>query len=83
MTRQADRVGQHRLRTFDKESRKLISEMEAAGWVKRMTKNGEAFLYAPDGVTATTVSRDSKRGRSGRNARAFFERWKKGKLQHG
>ncbi len=76
----SDRTSSHRLVRFDQHARDLVNEMVDAGWSLRITKKGEAFLKAPDGSTTTTVSRSSLRGRSGANARAFFERWKKGQL---
>lgn len=55
----------------------LALEMQQAGWVPRVTKAGHVIMYAPDGETTMTLSRDSLRGRSGRNMKATFERWKK------
>jgi len=34
-------------------------------------------MYAPDGETTWSFARDSLRGRSGRNARAYFTRWQR------
>lgn len=42
-----------------------------------MSTKGHAILRAPDGETTMSVSRDSLRGRSGRNARAVLDRWQK------
>lgn len=63
--------------TFDKEMTELMLEMQEAGWTARITKRGHAIMKAPDGVTTAALSRDSLRGRAGRNARAEFERWKR------
>lgn len=63
------------LKMFDRQAWDLISEMQAAGWTGRITNSSHAVMYAPDGETVVTLARDSKRGRSGRNARATFRRW--------
>lgn len=65
------------LKHFDGESWKLVQEMQDEGWRGRLASNGHVVMYAPDGVTTWTFSRDSLRGRSGRNARAVFTRWQK------
>lgn len=65
------------LRSFDKEASSLVLSMQAEGWRGRMASTGHAVMYSPDGKTMYTVSRDSSRARSGRNARAFFRRWMK------
>lgn len=65
------------LRNFDNYALGLVMEMQESGWRGYVTRRGHAFLYAPDGVTTAAVARDSLRGRSGRNARAAFDRWKR------
>jgi hypothetical protein len=63
------------LRNFDADATKLILEMQIAGWTGYITNRGHAFMLAPDGTTTASVTRDSLRGRSGRNARAQLTRW--------
>jgi len=63
------------LRTYDNEAWSLVKRMQEHGWTGRLSGNGHVVMYAPDGVHSQTFSRDSLRGRSGRNARAMFERW--------
>lgn len=65
------------LQSFDSESRQLAMDMQEAGWRGRLSSKGHLFMYAPDGKTTWTFARDSQRGRSGRNARAYFQRWQK------
>jgi hypothetical protein len=63
------------LKTFDSDAQRLVFAMQAAGWRGYMSNRGHAIMHAPDGVTTTSISRDSLRGRSGRNAKAKFTRW--------
>lgn len=63
------------LRTFDQEMTDLIMEMTDHGWTGRVSSNGHAIMRAPDGEDTHSISRSSLRGRSGRNARAAFDRW--------
>lgn len=65
------------LKHFDSDATMLVLRMQAAGWTGYMTKTGHAFLRAPDGVSTASVSRDSLRGRSGKNAQAVFTRWQR------
>lgn len=65
------------LKQFDGESTALVMEMVEAGWTGRISQRGHAIMHAPDGEATHSISRDSLRGRSGRNARATFERWMK------
>lgn len=60
---------------FDQRATELVLEAMAAGWTGYISGRSHAILYAPDGRGTISVTRDSKRGRSGRNARAAFERW--------
>lgn len=69
------------LKHFDDTATRLVLEMQAHGWRGHMTSTGHAFMYAPDGETTTSVSRESLRGRAGRNARAAFERWQRAQRQ--
>jgi hypothetical protein len=65
------------LLAFDRQSRALVAEMLEHGWTGRLTSRGHALMYSPDGKTTMSLSRSSKRGRSGRNMAAEFERWKR------
>lgn len=69
------------LRTFDSDATKLVMEMQSYGWTGYMTNRGHAFMLAPDGSTTASVTRDSLRGRSGRNARAQLTRWQRAQRQ--
>lgn len=60
---------------FDKTATALVLEASEHGWIGRLSSKGHAIMRAPDGETTMSVSRDSLRGRSGRNARAYFDRW--------
>lgn len=66
------------VKAFDDFSTDLILEMTEHGWVGRISSKGHAILRAPDSDTTHAVSRDSLRGRSGRNSRAVFTRWLSG-----
>lgn len=68
---------------FDKTMTEIVLEMGEHGWVGRLSSKGHAIMRAPDGVTTHAVSRDSLRGRSGRNTRSTFERWKREHLDRG
>lgn len=63
------------LRNFDSDSTRLVLDMQVAGWTGYITNRGHAFMLAPDGATTASVTRDSLRGRSGRNARSQLTRW--------
>lgn len=63
------------VRTFDDDAKKLLAMMAMAKWRGYLSGSNHAIMHAPDGTTTISVSRDSLRGRSGRNARADFERW--------
>lgn len=63
------------IRTFDSDAQKLVREFQEAGWRGYLTERHHVMLLAPDGVTTASVSRDSLRGRSGRNARAKLTAW--------
>ncbi|UDL16051.1 hypothetical protein QEH42_gp167 [Microbacterium phage Pumpernickel] len=67
------------MRKFDDGARELVLRMVDAGWVGRITKQGHAYMRAPDGEVSATVARDSGRGRSGMNAEARFRRWQEGR----
>lgn len=60
---------------FDSDATALVLDAAAAGWRGFVSGRRHVILYAPDGRGTISVSRDSLRGRSGRNARAAFERW--------
>lgn len=60
---------------FDRDAQQLVLEYHLAGWRSHMTSQGHVFLKAPDGIETATVSRESLRGRSGRNAAAPLKRW--------
>lgn len=63
------------LTPFDDQAKALILEAVTAGWRGYISRSNHAILYAPDGRGTISVSRNSKRGRSGRNADAAFRRW--------
>lgn len=63
------------IRTFDGEATALVMRAQEHGWRGYLTRNNHVFLKAPDGVATMSVSRESLRGRSGRNAKAVLERW--------
>lgn len=65
----------------DDQAKDLIVEMVALGWTGRLSSKGHAIMRSPDGESTSSIARDSKRGRSGRNARADFERWKSAHLE--
>lgn len=74
MTR-AHAISRHELRRFDAQATALILEAVAAGWIGYISNRNHAILYAPDRRGTISISRDSKRGRSGRNADAAYRRW--------
>jgi hypothetical protein len=65
------------VRTFDDDAKKLLALMAVAEWRGYLSGSNHAIMHAPDGKTTISVSRNSLRGRSGRNAKAEFERWLK------
>lgn len=76
----ADDLTQHQvdldeIRTFDNDAQDLVRQYHAAGWTSRRSTKGHVIAYAPDGVTSASISRDSLRGRSGRNAAAPLKKW--------
>ncbi|AWN07788.1 hypothetical protein HOT31_gp117 [Microbacterium phage Hendrix] len=83
MVRDYERLTKADVPAFDQEALKLLCEMQDAGWRGRVSVRGHAILYAPDGVTTAAFARSSLRGRSGRNARATFERWKRAQRGEG
>lgn len=68
------------VKTFDDDAKKLLAMMTMAKWRGYLSSQNHAIMHAPDGVSTIAVSRDSLRGRSGRNAKADFERWLKGQV---
>ncbi len=68
-------LGDRDLRNFDKEAAALVLAFQLAGWRGHLTAKGHAFMRAPDGQTTASVSRDSLRGRSGRNSAAALKAW--------
>jgi hypothetical protein len=64
------------LPAFDNEAASIVLDASEMGWLGRISTKGHAIMRAPDGNTTISVSRDSSRGRSGKNARADLERWK-------
>lgn len=65
------------IKHFDNDAIGLVAEYHLAGWRSHMTSKGHVFLKAPDGTETASVSRDSLRGRSGRNATAPLKRWRR------
>lgn len=64
------------IKHFDDEAKALVALFHTAGWHSYMTGNGHsAFMLAPDGKTTTTVTRESLRGRSGKNAASKLKKW--------
>lgn len=65
------------IKHFDRDAFELVNDYHLAGWRSHMTSQGHVFLKAPDGIETATVSRESLRGRSGRNAAAPLKRWRR------
>jgi hypothetical protein len=63
------------IRTFDNDAQDLVQQYHEAGWTSRRSSKGHVIAYAPDGKTSASISRDSLRGRSGRNAAAPLKKW--------
>lgn len=61
--------------TFDDDAKKLVEQYHAAGWTSRRSSRGHVIAYSPDGQASASISRDSLRGRSGRNAAAPLKKW--------
>lgn len=72
-----EQVTPDQLKAFDNDALKLVAEYHLAGWRSHMTNQGHVFLKAPDGSETASVTRDSLRGRSGRNAAAPLKRWRR------
>lgn len=70
-------LGKSDLPGFDDRATELILEMISTGWIGYVSNKGHAIMYAPDRRATISVSRSSKRGRSGRNAEAAYRRWEK------
>ena len=73
-----DEVGQvtmDDIRHFDSDAKDLVQAFHLAHWHTYISTQGHVFCLAPDGVTTASVSRDSLRGRSGRNAAAKLKKW--------
>lgn len=63
------------LKHFDKQVQDLLLWAQSQGARVRLTKNGHAFVYAPDGERTTTVPPKSKKqNRSGENTVAAVRR---------
>jgi hypothetical protein len=70
-----DRVTRADLKGFDKESTRLLLWAQDQGARIRVTKRGHAVVYAPDGVSTTTVPPNLKSVNRGRkNAEAALSR---------
>lgn len=72
-----EQVSPDQIKHFDHEASQLIADYHLAGWRSHLTSGGHVFLKAPDGSETTSVSRESLRGRSGRNAAAPLKRWRR------
>lgn len=70
-------VSMDEVRTFDGDAKNLLAGYHEAGWASHRTKRGHVIVRSPDGQETATVTRDSLRGRSGRNAAAPLKRWKR------
>jgi len=68
------------LRHFNDGIRKLIKEAFEQGWTGMLTASNHVQMRAPDGKTVITMS-PGKEPRSIANARADFERWRRGMLE--
>lgn len=68
------------IRAFDQAATDLVLEMVDADWTGYISSKGHAIMFAPDGRATLSIARDSKRGRSGRNAAAAYRRWEQGGL---
>lgn len=71
------RLSDREMRDFDKEARALVHDFHDAGWRSHMSNRRHAIMLAPDGKTTANISRNSLRGRSGRNARAALKNWQR------
>lgn len=73
-----DEVGQvtmDQIKHFDSDAKDLVQAFHLANWHTYVSTQGHVFCLAPDGVATASVSRDSLRGRSGRNAAAKLKNW--------
>ena len=70
-----EQVTPDQIKHFDRDAFSLVADYHIAGWRSHLTTQGHVFLKAPDGTETASVSRDSLRGRSGRNAAAPLKRW--------
>jgi hypothetical protein len=69
-------VSTEEIKHFDDDAKALVTLFHAARWHSYLSGNGHAaFMLAPDGKTTASVTRDSLRGRSGKNAAAKLKRW--------
>lgn len=72
-----EQVTPDQIKHFDHDAIHLVMDYHLAGWRSQMTNQGHVFLKAPDGQETASVTRDSLRGRSGRNAAAPLKRWRR------
>lgn len=77
MSARAEQLTRADLKSFDAQSTQIVLEYMELGWTGYISTKGHAIVLSPDGESTEAVSRDSLRGRSGRNQRAALERWKR------
>lgn len=77
LAEELEQVTPDQIKHFDHDAIHLVAQYHFAGWRSHMTSNGHVFLKAPDGTETASVSRESLRGRSGRNAAAPLKRWRR------
>ena len=69
------KVSMDDIKHFDSDAKDLVQAFHMADWHTFIGTNGHVFCLAPDGVATASVTRDSLRGRSGRNAAAKLKKW--------
>lgn len=70
-------LADNEVKHFDREASMIVAGLQMMGWRGVMSARGHAIMRAPDGTTTCSVSRDSLRGRSGRNAAAVLKAWRR------
>lgn len=82
MTESPQQVSLDQLRgNFDDDAIKLVELYHLADWSTRLSTRGHVIAHSPDGTMSASITRDSLRGRSGRNAAAPLKQWTRLQLQ--
>lgn len=71
------RLNRNDLRAWDAKAWAIIRDAQDLGWTFRVSGKGHAIGRAPDGKSTMSVANRYDSKRSGTNARAELERWKK------